>query len=140
MIGCSAMQDAITPAYILPEAAVYADVNDTSEFMPYTTKWDLLKVDRYLDYKHQLIQIDVGRMLEDDNLTYAFLKDAATASLQSATQLQQTIFSPTGPIGLMFPALFAGVLGTMAGGKYIKRAGDKTKEEFELALKNNNKV
>lgn len=136
MIGCSAVQDAITPAYILPEAAVYADVNDTSEFMPYTTLWDLNNLDRRLDFAHQANQNVLGRMLEDDNLEYAFLKDAVTTSQQSAAAFKETVFSPSGPIGLMFPAVFGGLLGTFL----IKRPGDKTKEEFETAVNNNAKV
>ena len=60
--------------------------------------------------------------------------------IRASEELQGRLFSPTGPLGLLCTAIPAGVLGTFAGGKYIKRKGDLTKEEHELAMNGNHNV
>ena len=127
MIGCSAVMDGVTPCYIESEAAIYAGVEDTSEFLPYTTLWDAKKLDNEMDYMHQVNQITIARLLEDDNVVYSHLKDITTQHNLAAVALQNTIFDPAGPIGMLFPALFAGT----AGALLIRRPGDKTKKEFD---------
>ena len=136
LIGCSAVMDGITPAYIEKTAAEYAGVEDITEFLPYTTLWDLRKLIRKLDYTHQAKQIMIARLLEDDTIQYDFLKDSTTLSLQGALQFQDTFFNPSGPIGMLFPALTAGTLGALL----IRRPGDKTKEEYDTAVNGNKTV
>lgn len=125
-VGCSAMMDGVTPAYIDKNAAEYAKVDDVTEFLPYTTLWDAKKVENNLNYYHQLNQIELARLLEDDTVEYNFLKDITAQHIQSAIELQNTLFDPSGPIGLLFPALFGGTLGALL----IKRPGDKSPKEL----------
>lgn len=131
MFGCSAFQDGITPAYIEQDAAKYAGLIDITEFLPYTTLWDAKKLDRLMDHVHQTNQMDLARMLEDDNVKYGFLKDATVSHIQSAVAFQDTFFNPTGPIGMLVPALTAGTLGAFL----ISKPSDKKKIE---ELKNGN--
>lgn len=122
LFGCSAVMDAVTPCYIEPEAIRYADANPTS-FMPFTTLWDAHRIDSMMGYKHILNQVEKNRLLEDDDMKYSFLKNVQAVHKQGAQALQETVFSPEGPIGLLFPTLFGGTLGALL----IKRPGDVKK-------------
>jgi hypothetical protein len=122
LFGCSAMMDAVTPTFIEPEAAAYADANSTS-FMPFTTLWDAERVISKMDYSHQLNQLLLLRQAEDDDIRYGFLKDAQVGHNVSAKQLQTALLTPEGPIGLLLPTLLGGTLGALI----IKRPGDVKK-------------
>lgn len=129
MLACSSMQDILTPAYIDPAAIAYADAN-VPGMLPYTSLFDARKVSHLLDYRHL-----IKTMLEDAEYTY--LKNITTMHIQASEEFQERMFSPTGPFGLLLTMVPAGVLGTMAGGRYIKRKGDLTKEEHEIAMNGN---
>ncbi len=124
LLGCAAVMDLATPCFIEPDAAVYADENITS-FLPFTTLWDAEKVDKKMDYAHQIKQLDYARLMEDDVLKYGFLKNAGTVNMQSAAEFQKVMFTPEGPIGLLIPMLSGGTLGALL----IKRPGDKKADE-----------
>lgn len=104
ILGCAAFQDAIVPCYIDPVAIEYANAN-VPEFLPWTTLWDARKVDEKLDFMHELNQIACARLMEDDNMNWAFLKNTHAVHIQNAEQLKGTVFSPEGPLGLLLPAL-----------------------------------
>ena len=125
--GCSAMQDAITPCHIEPDAIEYSKEKPTS-FVPFTTIWDAERVNYRVDYVHQLTQIACARMAEDDVLKVNFIKDKSTIHLAGAREFQETVFSPTGPVGLLVSGLGFGTLGALL----IKRPGDKSKKEVDL--------
>jgi len=134
IIGCSAMMDGVTPAVIEPEAADYAG-RPIKKFMPYTSLLDAQRIDAWVDYVHLKRQASFAREAEDDLAWVSFLKDRAAFHKANAMQFQQMVFSPEGPIGLLFPSLFAGTLGALL----IKRPGDKSKKEIETEekIKNN---
>jgi hypothetical protein len=116
-LGCATVQDAITPCVINPE--LLADVNDTGmSFVPFTTVYDADRVLRKYDYLYNLEKFTI-------DLRYGYLRDDQMLNLTSARQFQQQVFSPTGAIGLMFPA----VAGLMLGGRYIKRPEEKELEK-----------
>jgi len=125
MLGCASMMDMITPAYISKEAMVYSDAN-IPHYLPYTSLFDARHLEYSLDYTHLL------NTLKED-AEYGFHKQITKLHISAAESFQQKMFSPTGPIGLMFPTLFGGVLGSLL----IRRPGDKTKEEFEVAVNGN---
>ncbi|KKM08284.1 hypothetical protein LCGC14_1725370 [marine sediment metagenome] len=104
MFGCAAFQDAIVPCYISPDALDYADANATT-FLPWTTLFDARRIDRFMDFRHLWIQAE-------DNLQYNFLKGLNAFHIRGSEELKTILFSPTGPIGLAFPALAGGALGT----------------------------
>lgn len=126
ILGCSSFQDVFTPCYIPPASLDYADAEPTT-FLPFTTLFDARRVDFRMDFVHTLNQTT-------DRLKYEFLKGLGTFHMGAAEQFQAVIFSPTGPIGLLMPALMGGTLGALL----ISKPDDK-KKIVELEKKNGNK-
>jgi len=135
--GCAAFQEAVTPAYIEPDAIKYADVN-VPTFTPWTSLWDAkYKVDRWMDLRHKEVQLDLVRKIEDDDLRYTFLKDVEATHIRSAEELRQNLFSPEGPLGLLIPTILGGTLGALL----IPRPGDRKRiAELEKVNGKNNNV
>lgn len=103
-IGCTIVQDAVTPCYIPPELGEFVNEPMTS-FVPYTTVFDAERI--------------MGKM--------QYFADCLDISLAGAREFQQKVFNPTGPLGLLLvggPFLYA-------GGKFIPRGKDR-KEIEEL--------
>lgn len=123
MFGCAAMQDIIIPAYIAPAAIEYADVNDATSFVPYTSLWDAKRVANQMKRKSDLNQRDLGRLLVDDASLYTWLAGDLLLNIQNAEELKSNVFSPTGPIGLLVPTLAAFGIGAMG----VTRPRDKRK-------------
>jgi len=121
--GCSMFQDVVTPCYIEPDTIVYADEEATS-FLPYTSLFDAERIDVRMDYAHQVNQLDLTRLIEDDSLLYSHLKGIQTPHIFAAKDLQRRIFAPDGAIGLLFPMITGGTLGALL----IPRPGDKKKD------------
>ncbi len=112
--GCSSFQDVLTPCYIPEEVIESTDVNiPLIPHMPYTSLFDARYVKTKMYYRYLLY----------DNLM--------TGSIQASEKFQSMVFSPTGPIGLMFPTLMGGTLGALL----ISKPDDK-KKIVELEKKN----
>ena len=116
MFGCSAIQDVITPTYVSEDAAEWAGV-PTKLLLPYTTLADAKRVGMAIDYKLTITRFKGG-----------YYKSMTNLSILAGEEIKATVFSPSGPIGLLLPTLFGGTLGAML----IKRPGDKSKKEVEL--------
>ncbi len=115
--GCAAFQKVLTPCYVNPASADYANTETTS-VLPWTTLWDMERIDIKMDYVHMTNQVK-------DKMLYEFLKTGNRVSIMASEELQSTIFSPAGPIGLIFPTIFGGTLGALL----LKRPGDKSPKE-----------
>lgn len=124
LFGCASVQDVVTPCWIPPGAAEYADANTTS-ILPYTTLFDAKRVQAKMNYVHTVNQVK-------DKLEYEYYTGIQTFHMGAAKEFQAAIFSPTGPIGLLFPTIMAGSFGAL----FIKRPGDKSKKEVELEENN----
>lgn len=111
IMGCSLIQDSIIPCYIDPDAAVYADAPLT-ELMPWTTIQDAKRIYARMEFVYQVKQ-----------LGYHFLRDNLALYMADAEQFRSVVFSPTGPIGLMFPA----GMGLIAGWTLMSKPDDKKK-------------
>jgi len=111
LVGCSAFQDAIIPAYVEPVAAEYADA-DVPLFMPYTTLLDAKYVATKMDFVHSVGQ-----------LKYAYLKSNIDLNIAMSEEIKKMVFTPEGPIGLLLPTLLGGTLGAVL----ISKPGDKKK-------------
>ncbi len=102
LLGCSMVQDAFTPTWVNPDAAVAADEPLTS-FLPLTTLFDAQRILRKLQY------IQSQKMLE-----YDYLTNGLHMSIQAGREFQANVFDPTGPLGLLLvggPALTLGAFG-----------------------------
>jgi hypothetical protein len=119
MFGCSAIQDIITPTYVSPDAATWADTTPKL-FMPYTTLFDAKRVGMAIDYKIIVEKFKGG-----------YYKGMTNLSILAGEEIKATVFSPDGPIGLLLPTLFGGTLGAML----ISKPDDKKKIR-ELEVKN----
>ena len=112
ILGCSAFQDAITPCYIPPTALDYVGEDDGTSFLPWTTLFDLKRIDMLVDFIFAIKKIEHG-----------YIKGIDAFHIAAGEQLKTLLFSPTGPIGLLLPALTGGVLGTML----LSKPSDKKK-------------
>ena len=124
LIGCAMAPDVVTPCWIDKEAAEFAGVNIPG-LLPYTSLLDAEKVARGMDFVHIINQLTLGRLLEDENLKYSYLKNAHTLHLQKSRETKEAIFSPTGAIGIL---LSGGIFGTL-GALFIPRLAEKKKVE-----------
>lgn len=122
MVGCTAWQQGLTPAYIDPVAIEYSETGATV-FTPYTSLWDAYRIDRELDYRHVVNQVEVYRHIEDDNLRYDHIKNAMQVNIQSAEELRGTIFDAESGI---LPLLLAGS-GFGIGALAVSKPADKRK-------------
>jgi len=120
--GCSAMMDGVTPCYINEDIKDYTEEPLTS-FLPYTTLWDANRLDRVMDFKYLINQKAYERLAEDEGYTYNFLKNDLLISKAGAQELQDTLFDPAGPIGLLLPLIGGGTLGALL----LSKPGDKKK-------------
>ncbi len=118
MFGCSAIQDVITPTVVNQEAAEWANTTPKS-IMPYTTLWDAKRVGAAIDFKLTIERIKGG-----------YYKGMTNLSIVAGEELKTTLFSPEGPVGLLLPTLFGGVL----GGMLFSKPGDKKQiKDLEVA-------
>lgn len=120
--GCSIAMDALTPCPIQPQAAAYAD-EPITDFLLISTVWDAKRIDAKMDYVHESNQINFARLMEDDNNEYEYLKDIHVSNIQSALQLQESVFSPTSPVGALIP----GLSGLGLGAYLISKPEDRKK-------------
>ena len=130
ILGCSAMQDAVTPCIVEEGTKDYTG-QPLKKIMPYTTLLDSKRIAAWTDYTHETRQAKYRRMAEDDDMLYGFLIDRSAVHQQDATRFQQAVFSPEGAIGLLFPTLLGGTLGALL----IKRPKDKSPKEVETEKK-----
>lgn len=121
VIGCSAWMDGITPAYIEPDVIDYAKV-EPKVFTPYTSLWDAKRIVKGLDYQHYMNQAELNRLIEDDNMKHKHLNGIQQGYNNSAEELRNTLFSPTGPVSMLSAALGLGL-----GAFLIPRPSDKKK-------------
>jgi len=110
VLGCSAWMEGLSPAHIDPAAIEYSKTEPTV-YTPYTSLWDARRIQRELEYQHLVNQRDLARLLEDDKGYYNKLTRAMQINIASAEELRDTLFSPTGPMSLLFAAVPALGLG-----------------------------
>ncbi len=132
LISTSCIQDVVTPAYVDPYSIDYSGEEPTM-FTPWTSYWDLQRIERAVDHQHFFTQKTILRLAEDDLDHYSYLKDSLLIGAVSAQELKAAIFSPNGPLGMLMASLPAFGLGALL----IRKPGDtKVIEE----LKNNKGV
>ena len=124
MFGCTTFQELVTPCHIDKKAPENAGMEATS-YLPWTTVWDARRVFAHLNYMHTQTQIAYERLQQDDSFTHAFLLNSVEVNLADAIGLQEQLFDPAGPIGLLLPALFGGGIGAM----FIPRRREKDLEK-----------
>jgi len=112
MFGCSMVQDAFVPCNIEQEAIVYSGQKPTS-WVPWTTLYDGNRILEWIDFNHLQYQLACNRMKEDDKLVHGKIVGRLTVSIDQSTSFKSKVFSPTGAIGMAFPALFAGTFGAL---------------------------
>ncbi len=120
--GCASMKDLIIPAYIPPASLEYSGSEPTT-LLPFTTLFDLKRVDMKMDFVYATSQMT-------EKLKYKFLKGVNYVHISASEELREAVFSPSGPIALMFPMLLGGTVGSLL----ISKPEDKKKiKELEKA-------
>ncbi len=109
LLGCGAALDAITPCYIPPGTIAYAKAPPTT-FLPFTTLWDSQRINRTVDYRFTLMQVEHG-----------FIKEVMQLHQAASLELQTKVLQPA-ITGLVGSGAFAiGWLG-------LSKPSDKKKE------------
>jgi len=134
LIGCAALQNVVTPAYVDEPALKYIQDQNVPCDVPrfwWMSVADAETVDKLLDYTHDQKQLIFERAQEDDRSWYSVVKEQHQENLQGAYALRQQLFTPEGAIGL----LSATGMGLIVGALGISKPGDKREIE---KLKNGN--
>ena len=120
VLGCSAWMEGGTPAYIDPAAIEYSKAEPTV-FTPYTSLWDARRIRREMNFQYFTKKVQAARNIEDIDMRHRHLDDAMQIHIASAEELRDTLFSPTGPLSILFAAIPALGLGAYL----IPRPADK---------------
>ncbi len=126
MFSAGCFQDLLIPTYIGPEAKEYdpaGDANDLSDMssitsiFPWPTLWDAKQLAKRMQRKNEVEQRDIGRLLVDKASHYAYVAKGHYSNIEDAEKFKQSVFSPTGPVGLLVPTLAAFGIGAMGVSK-----------------------
>ncbi len=134
LIGCAALQNAVTPAYVDKPALKYIQDQNIPCDVPrfwWMSISDAETVDKLLDYSHDQRQVMFERAKEDDRSWYAIVKGQHKENLAGAYALRQQLFTPEGAVGLLSTT----GLGLIVGALGISKPSDKREIE---KLKNGN--
>lgn len=117
ILGCAAIRDGVTPCFIPKEVIKAVNVDlPVIPWMPYTSLFDAKYVKIKMYYQ------------------YLLYNNLMTTSIMASEAFQQKIFSPSGPIGLLFPTLMGGTLGAML----LSKPDDKKKiHDLEMKVNGN---
>lgn len=108
-IGAGCVQEILTPAYIDPDVmAINGGYEQVNPF--YTSLFDAIRLQRQVTNK------------------FKYSIDALNYSINNAMELKETVFDPTGPLAMMFPAL-AG----LGLGRYLKSPREQELEKKVIA-------
>lgn len=103
LIGCAAMQDAITPCTIENKTVNYAMQVDPNlrptSWMPWTTLRDAERIEGLVDYAHIGNQIFYERMKEDDSRLFDYITERQSIHKQAAVEFRKEVFTPEGAVG-----------------------------------------
>ena len=119
LIGTSCIQNAVTPCYIDPEIGEYTG-EDMTSWMPWTSIWDADRLAAKMKFLHESNLIELDRAKENDTRYYGFLNNALILSRADAVEVQNAIFDPSGPVGMLLAGLPMFGLGAML----IRKPGD----------------
>ena len=124
IIGCGAVVDLATPAYISQEVIEYSHaLPKLWEWQPYTSLWDLRRVHRAVDHRHLMMQKAFERCKEDDIYEFNRVINSITISTKGAEELKDSMFNPTtGALSLLLAGSGFGL-----GSYLIKRPSDGKK-------------
>jgi len=104
-IGAGCIQQVLTPAYLDPDViAINGGYEQVNPF--YTSLFDAIRLQRQVTNK------------------FKYSIDALNYSINNAMELKETVFDPTGPLAMMFPAL-AG----LGLGRYMKSPREQELEK-----------
>ena len=147
MFSAGCFQDLMIPTYIGPEAKKYdpeGDANDLSDLgsitsvFPWPTLWDAKQLAKRMQRKNVIEQRDIGRLLVDKASHYAYVAKGHYSNIEDAEKFKQSVFSPTGPVGLLVPTLAAFGIGAMGVSKRsdTQKLKDREKQIVDLEKTN----
>ncbi|MHC4464506.1 MAG: hypothetical protein ACYS30_24210, partial [Planctomycetota bacterium] len=111
LLGCSSMQDAVTPCWIDARVGEYTGEPLTS-IMPYTTIADSKRLDVFMKYQHDLNQVNYLYQMDRDVDYVDLIQKVQRGHNRRAAELKGEIFSPTGTGSILLGMLPAGILGS----------------------------
>ena len=110
-MSASCVQDAIVPTFIEPDLMIAYEATPANGL--YTTLFDAKRLQKNITHKLEYQKLVAKQGNEDLNI-----------SIAAGEEIKNTVFNPTGPLALMFPAL-AG----LGIGRYIKSPREKALEK-----------
>ena len=110
-MSASCVQDAIVPTFIEPDLMVVYEATPANYL--YTTLFDAKRLQKNIAHKLEYQKLVARQGNEDLNISIAAGED-----------IKNTVFDPSGPLALMFPALMG-----LGLGRYIKSPREKELEK-----------
>ncbi len=132
VIGCRSLMDGITPTKIDARSTEYAGVEE-KEF-GFGSLADAEYIRKEIIIRHRDGQLNLRRVIQDDNLKYGDALGFLDANIAEARILQGIIIgnedNPYSLLGLLAPL----GIGTLVGKQFLRRPNDYTPEEFDVAV------
>lgn len=137
VISCRSFVDKITPANLDEQVRVLANVEPNDFGLLGPTLHDLKNIKNQLIVQHRQEKLTHVRQVEDLDFIYPFAFGILDFDIQDAKEVQQIVIgSESNPVSIL--GILAGFgltgIGTAIGRKYLKRPGDYTPEEVEVAI------
>lgn len=124
VVGCASIVDRLTPAYVPPQAAEYADREPQDIYSLHNVK--VIQTDTTI--KHRNTQLDLKRLAEDDEYAYQDALGFIEAAIAEAEAFQAQVLgddnNPLSVSGLLFM-----LTGGLVGRSFFKRPQDLTIDE-----------
>lgn len=127
IVGCQPLLDYVTPTYIPDRVAEYVEEPNAAGINVLANAKELRR-DVLITYRDN--QIELKRMLEDDNNKYKDTIETIDYYITESQNMQDIVLNGDGnimPVGLV--SLLTGVGGLLAGRNFLKRPGDLTPDE-----------
>jgi len=135
-LGCAALSYYVTPTPIDKDAVQYvisAGVADANEYKGYQNLYKAEKLDKDVDYAHDIIQFNYDQLKQKDEVVYSVHKKTTVPNAELGKQREGALF---GPKGLLSMGLSMVGFGTLTGflGLARKRPQDVTPQELKDAI------
>lgn len=135
-LGCAALSYYATPTPVDKDAVRYvvsSGVADANEYKGYQNLYKAEKLDKDVDYAHDLIQFGYDQLKQKDTVMYSVHKKTTVPNAELGKQREVALF---GPKGLLSMGLSMAGFGTLTGfvGLARKRPQDVTPQELKDAI------
>jgi len=132
VLNCRSSMDKLTPAPVSSQVLKYAEKEPNDFWYGIPSLWDLKEIRNEIALKHRNATVRHRRGIEDEEFRYDFAMGLLNSSIQESEDFQQLVIgtedNPVSILGILAGLGLTGV-GTVLGGRYIKRPQEKKLEK-----------